>query len=302
MLVVMPDIDTQHALEIAAANDQDPVEALAADRSDPAFGVGVRVWRSNRRPDHLDPLGTEDLIKAAAEFRVAIVDQKPERLLVAELHQQVARLLRCPAAVGVRGTGDVLDPSRRQRNEEQHVDPLQEGGLNGEEVAGQRGRRLLTQERTPRQPRSLPSRRQAGLDSTLRTVVGETTTPRPLSSPTIRRYPQCGFSLARRRINAPTGGSSGGLPGFVCGYVQRRATSWRCQRSSVSGLTPGSSPRSSAAASGSTPPAALDRPASALAEPTAAAEQPTRAAAQESPVPSSRAAAPAATPARTGSS
>ncbi len=43
------------------------------------------------------------------------------------------------------------------------------------------------------------------------------------------------------------------------------------------------------------------RPASALAEPTAAAEQPTRAAAQESPVPSIRAAAPAATPARTGS-
>src|SRR6266511_1999194 len=73
--------------------------------------------------------------------------------------------------------------------------------------------------------------------STLRTVVGETTTPRPLSSPTIRRYPQCGFSLARRRINAPVGGSSGGLPGSVCGYVQRRATSWRCQHSSVSGLT-----------------------------------------------------------------
>ena len=66
-----------------------------------------------------------------------------QRLLVAELHHQVSRLLRCPAAVGVRGTGDVLDPSSRQRNEEQHVDPLQEGGLNGEEVAGQRGCRLL---------------------------------------------------------------------------------------------------------------------------------------------------------------
>src|SRR6266545_4584140 len=66
-------------------------------------------------------------------------------------------------------------------------------------------------------------------------------------------------------------------------------------------VSPGNSPRSSAAASGSTPPAALDRPASALAEPTAAAEQPTRAAAQGSPVPSSRAAAPAATAARTDS-
>jgi hypothetical protein len=52
--------------------------------------------------------------------------------------------------------------------------------------------------------------------STLRTVVGETSTPRPLSSPTIRRYPQCGFSLARQRINAPMDGSSGGLPGCTC--------------------------------------------------------------------------------------
>src|SRR6266508_3368466 len=48
--------------------------------------------------------------------------------------------------------------------------------------------------------------------STLRTDVAETAIPRPLSSPTIRLYPQCGFSRARRRISS------------------------RCQRSSVSGL------------------------------------------------------------------
>jgi hypothetical protein len=164
MLVVVPDVDAQNALEIAAASDQDPVETVPADGSDPALGVGVRVRRSNRRADHLDPLGTEDLIEPAAELRIAIVDQKPERLLIAELHHQVASLLRCPAAVGGRATGDVLDPSRRQRNEEQHVDPLQERGLNGEEVAGQRSRRLLAHERSPRQPRPLRCWREAGLD------------------------------------------------------------------------------------------------------------------------------------------
>jgi hypothetical protein len=191
MLVVVPDVDAQNALEIAAASDQDPVETVPADGSDPALGVGVRVRRSNRRADHLDPLGTEDLIEPAAELRIAIVDQKPERLLIAELHHQVASLLRCPAAVGGRATGDVLDPSRRQRNEEQHVDPLQERGLNGEEVAGQRSRRLLAHERSPRQPRARSGAggKPASI-STLRTVVGDTMTPGPLSSPTIRRYPQ----------------------------------------------------------------------------------------------------------------
>jgi hypothetical protein len=149
MLVVMPHVDAHHALEMAAADDQNAVEAIDADGAHPAPGVGVRVWGSNRRADHLDPLGAEDLVEPSTELRVAIVDQKPERLCIAELHHQVARLLCCPAAVGVRGTGDVLDPSRRQRNEEQHVDPLQKGGLNGEEVASQRCCRLLAQEHSP---------------------------------------------------------------------------------------------------------------------------------------------------------
>src|SRR6266540_868461 len=72
--------------------------------------------------------------------------------------------------------------------------------------------------------------------STLRTEVAETAIPRPLSSPTIRLYPQCGFSRARRRISSRSERSSPGRPGLRCEYVHRRAISWRCQRSSVSGL------------------------------------------------------------------
>jgi hypothetical protein len=60
--------------------------------------------------------------------------------------------------------------------------------------------------------------------------------PRPLSSPTIRLYPQCGFSRASRRISSRSERSSGRRPGLRCEYVHRRARSWRCQRSSVSGL------------------------------------------------------------------
>ena len=73
--------------------------------------------------------------------------------------------------------------------------------------------------------------------STFRTEVADTRMRRPFSSPTIRLYPQCGFSSAKRRISSRSERSSGGLPADRCGYVQRRATSWRCQRSSVSGLT-----------------------------------------------------------------
>src|SRR5438034_8692224 len=73
--------------------------------------------------------------------------------------------------------------------------------------------------------------------STLRTVVAETATPTPFSSPTILRYPQRGFSLANRRIKAPTDESSGGRPGPVLAYVQRRATSRAVPTNNLSGLT-----------------------------------------------------------------
>jgi len=48
-----------------------------------------------------------------AELRVPIVDEKPERLVVFELDDEVACLLGDPLPVGIRGGGDVLlDPVR----------------------------------------------------------------------------------------------------------------------------------------------------------------------------------------------
>ena len=167
VLVVVAAVDAEHVLEVAAAEDEDPVEAVGADRAHPALGVGVRVRRLHRRPDHLDAFGAEDLVEGVAELRVAIMDEEPERLLVAELHDEVARLLGDPAAVRVRGAGEVLDPPGRERDEEEHVDPLQERGLDGEEVAGEHARRLRSQEGTPRRMRSLRRRRETGLEQHL---------------------------------------------------------------------------------------------------------------------------------------
>ena len=45
VLVVMATVDAEHVLEMTSAEDEDPVEAVGAERSYPAFGVGVRVRR-----------------------------------------------------------------------------------------------------------------------------------------------------------------------------------------------------------------------------------------------------------------
>ena len=93
VLVVMAAVDAEHLLEMAAAEDEDSVETLSAEGADPALGVSVRVRRLDRRADHPDALSLEDLVEVVAELRVVIVEEKAERLLVAELHDQIARLL-----------------------------------------------------------------------------------------------------------------------------------------------------------------------------------------------------------------
>jgi hypothetical protein len=178
-----------------------------------------------------------NLVEGVAELRVAVVDEEPERLLVAELYHQVARLLRDPAPVRIGGASDVLDPSRRQRDKEHDVDPLQERSLDGEEIAGEHASRLLVEERPPRQPRSLRRRLQTRPEQHLAHRRRRDADAETLELADERLYPQCGFSRASRTISSRSERSSGGRPAFLWVYVQRRATSWRCQRSSVSGLT-----------------------------------------------------------------
>jgi hypothetical protein len=94
MLVVMARVDMKHVLELAAAENEQPVEALATHRPDPTLGMCVRVRCLDGCADHSHSVACEDLIEATAELGVAIVDQETERLLaILERHQQVACLL-----------------------------------------------------------------------------------------------------------------------------------------------------------------------------------------------------------------
>ena len=56
VLVVVLAVDAEHVLEMPSAEDQDPVEAVGANRANPALGVGIRVRRLDRRADHSDAL------------------------------------------------------------------------------------------------------------------------------------------------------------------------------------------------------------------------------------------------------
>src|SRR5512132_713212 len=100
--VVVVDVDPKHVLELSLADDQDPVEAVAPDRPDPALGERVRSRRAKRRADDLDCLASEDLVEGAAELAVAVVDQEAERRQpLRERPGELAGLLRYPGAARV---------------------------------------------------------------------------------------------------------------------------------------------------------------------------------------------------------
>jgi hypothetical protein len=56
VLVVVLAIDAEHMRDVAAAENEVPIEAVGANGPCPALGVGVPVWCSDRRAHHLDAL------------------------------------------------------------------------------------------------------------------------------------------------------------------------------------------------------------------------------------------------------
>jgi hypothetical protein len=61
----------------------------------------------------------------------------------------VARLLGCPLPGRVRGHPGQIDLSCGELDEDEHVEPAQEHGLDGEEIAGDHAAGLRSQEGPP---------------------------------------------------------------------------------------------------------------------------------------------------------
>jgi hypothetical protein len=234
--VVVLDEEAQDALEVAAVEDQQPVETFDADGSDETLGDGVCLRRPQRRLDDPDATAAEDLVEGAAVFAVAVADQEAHAV-VGEVEAEVACLLGHPGLCGVGRAAGQPDAPACARDEEQHVVPAQEHTVDGEEVACDDARRLGAQELAPTRTRPPRGRPQPGAGEQPATVDGDTSNPSLASSPLIRRWPQRGFFRASRSTRARTSPGMGGRPRCTGGCRHFLRTSARCQRSRVRGVT-----------------------------------------------------------------
>ena len=107
MAVVMAGVVAEHVFELTAAEDEESIEAVGPDREYPALGVGVRVRRLDGCADHGDPFAVEDVIEAAAELGVAIMDEEASgrsRSSIALSRLRACWATQAPVGVGVLAT------------------------------------------------------------------------------------------------------------------------------------------------------------------------------------------------------
>jgi hypothetical protein len=75
VLVVVPDVDPKDLFEVAAPNNEQPVQALGADRWDPALRVRVCPWCPHWRDQDLGALVADYIVEGAGELRVMVAKQ-----------------------------------------------------------------------------------------------------------------------------------------------------------------------------------------------------------------------------------
>ena len=101
MPVVVVDVLLQRCSEVAGSDDQEVVEAFAAQGADEAFRDRVRAGCPDRSVDDADVRAGEHGVERGGELAVSVADQEPEPVgAVAEIHEDVAALLGDPGPVG----------------------------------------------------------------------------------------------------------------------------------------------------------------------------------------------------------
>src|ERR1700722_10886636 len=124
--VVVRDALGEHGFEMAAAEDEHPVEALAPQGADHALTDGVRPGCPDWALYDPDAVGSKDGVERSGELGVAVADKELERAcLVGERHREVAGLLGRPVGRRVGGhAGDSYD-TRLVVDEHEDVEPAE---------------------------------------------------------------------------------------------------------------------------------------------------------------------------------
>src|SRR5215207_3428867 len=81
LAVVVVGVDAEHAFEVTAVEDQQPVETLGTHGANEALRDRVRLRRPHRRLHDPDAFAAEHLVERAAVLTVAVTNQELHALV-----------------------------------------------------------------------------------------------------------------------------------------------------------------------------------------------------------------------------
>jgi hypothetical protein len=140
----------QNDVEVAWSGDQEVVEAFPAQRPDEAFCDRVRPGCSDRGADDSGIGVGEHVAERGGELAVPVADQESEPVrALAEVHQQVARLLGDPDASRVASDPGEVHAATVVFDDDEDVEAAQEYGFDLSEVDCEDGVGLRGQELSP---------------------------------------------------------------------------------------------------------------------------------------------------------
>ena len=127
------------------------VGELGLGGEDEAFGEAVRSRTSRRDLHGVDPGACQDSVERGGALAGSVADEEPEGGgAVFEVHQQVAGLLGGPGSGRMAGRPEDVHVAAVDFQGEEDVDPFEgDGAVDVEEVHGQHGRGLHSQEPAP---------------------------------------------------------------------------------------------------------------------------------------------------------
>jgi hypothetical protein len=150
VLVEMRCVSGQYVFEVAPVEDQYSVEQLAADGADPSFGDRVSSRGPHRCAQDADAFTGEHGIEDVGELGIPVADQELESChALAEVHQQISRLLSHPGSARVRSDSKKMHAAGSVLHEEQHIQPLAQQRVDAEKVGGDNALCLGSQELSP---------------------------------------------------------------------------------------------------------------------------------------------------------
>jgi hypothetical protein len=135
---------------VPLTEDEQVIEALTAKGPHEPLRERVRPRRSDGRLDDPHTIGSEYLIEGSGEPAITVPDEKPEYAgAFTQVHQQIPGLLSGPGAARVGGDAQDVHAALLDLHDEQHVQALEEHGVDVCEVACQDAGGLRGQELPP---------------------------------------------------------------------------------------------------------------------------------------------------------